>query len=408
MTAIKTIVLWVLALSVAAWALWRVSRGRRALADGRWSPRFVHMVAVLFVALGGCPRSAPDSVPATPPPRADVDPGRVPEPTVALAKEPPAALARGLRGHFELAAERGDLSDMTRAMIDGQWTDAIAYAEGVASVAGGQALRDALVELCRQRARRVAPTFEQIASAVAAAGELPVYYAPLAAALWRELHALSTDSLDAAAVAGVLHQLEDQHRMAAALQRAQADTGPVTFRPWLKKSAPPRDYDPLTLPAGLDEAVRRAYAATDAGSWASESTLPLHLVSTDATVILHRSGKAIRLAAGTELKLRRLDVIEVAAQSRAPARFDNPLAGALSVAPGAMLTAWTVDRQLSAAARTAIDDLVERAMTGNDDAIARLESHLPAAATAIRRAVAATPAAAGAAKLRLVLALFDE
>src|SRR5262245_2991681 len=45
-------VLWVLAVIVALGVLWRISRGRQVIVRGRWTPRFIRMVAVVLVLFG--------------------------------------------------------------------------------------------------------------------------------------------------------------------------------------------------------------------------------------------------------------------------------------------------------------------------------------------------------------------
>ena len=47
-----SILLWVLALVVALGVLWRIARGRHVVLRGRWTPRFVRMVAIVLVVLG--------------------------------------------------------------------------------------------------------------------------------------------------------------------------------------------------------------------------------------------------------------------------------------------------------------------------------------------------------------------
>jgi len=55
--------LWLLALAVALFVLWRVWRGRPVVLRGRWGPRFVRVVAVVLVVLGAAEEGRPAPVP---------------------------------------------------------------------------------------------------------------------------------------------------------------------------------------------------------------------------------------------------------------------------------------------------------------------------------------------------------
>lgn len=55
--------LWLLAVAVALFVLWRAWRGRPVVLRGRWEPRFVRMVAVALVVLGAAEKGRAAPVP---------------------------------------------------------------------------------------------------------------------------------------------------------------------------------------------------------------------------------------------------------------------------------------------------------------------------------------------------------
>lgn len=212
--------------------------------------------------------------------------------------------------------------------------------------------------------------------------------------LWVRSGPGSTEEL-----AALYARLERHARTVDALILAMAETGPVTFLPWRRKSAPPADYKAVRVPEGLLDAARARFATLDAGTWRSEATVTLTL---GGTATLHRQGTATPVQ-GT-VRLGRLDVIELAS----PATVQLGSATVTLARTWGPTTAWTLPARLSASDEATVRALVHAARDGSASAIDDLSRALPVVHAAIRIALAETPDAEGAPALRSLLTLFDE
>lgn len=365
MSAVKTALLWLAALVVAALVLRRLRRGDRVVLKGRLSPRLVRMVAVVVVWLGWQPGDAH----AAPDPRCDTLPS-APATDGAQGgdqvKDAPTArrVIAPRRPPVDLTCEPG----AEAALIEGH--------------------------VNRTASQRAAALF-QVARVLAEKARLE----PVDLATLRDLYR----DADRRAV---------EHEAVIA---ALAEVGPPVFRPWMSKAAPPPGWrDTPSAPPGFRAALDKALQTASAGTWDSEATLPLELVSgasahhqapLDARPALIRYGQPVPLSDGARLTLRRLDIVRAGER---PLVARHPLLGEITVPAGGALTAWNLPRHLSPAGKGVVAELVAAAGACDRRAQASLMRVLPAAHEAIREALATPGTTPGQPALRLILALFDE
>jgi hypothetical protein len=200
-----------------------------------------------------------------------------------------------------------------------------------------------------------------------------------------------------------------------AVIKALAEVGPPVFRPWMSKAAPPPGWrDTPEAPPQFRPALERALAAVTSGTWESESTLTLEVVSgvsrhfrgdPEKQASLIRHGQRHRLELYT-FNLTRLDI--VTASTDAPLVLKHPTLGTLTIPPGHVLTAWNAPTYLAEPAIKHVASLVAAASKCERAAQAALLQVLPAAHSAIRTSLTAPRATPGQPALRLMLTLFDE
>lgn len=227
----------------------------------------------------------------------------------------------------------------------------------------------------------------------------PAYDAALAAHLWRAVRTTAVrDAAASNARVRLYARLHRHHRVIDAIKRAEARTGPVEIRPWLKKSMPPANYDSVRVPRGLARAVRRAYQDATATTWI---TLGLQLTVRGGPLTLARSGTLRSVTDGQPLRLSRLDVIHTSQ----PVELGLDDGRVVKLGGGEELTLFDLPSKLSATDRRAIEDLVQAGATGDRKALDTLEAQLGITHAAIRDHLAAH---AGASPLRGLLVIFDE
>lgn len=203
----------------------------------------------------------------------------------------------------------------------------------------------------------------------------------------------------------LLARLDRHARVADGLVLAEAEVGPVRYSPWRKKSAPPRDWDDLQIPEGLEGAADAGFLRAARTTWRTEATVELTLAEGSGT--LYRAGEGTPLKAGDRLVLARLDVLvlDPGPNGEGNARLTHAMLGEIARGPRSM--SGRHGPLLQHDARAVLDPLVSAGMAGDAAAQQRLGSMLPLAHTAIRAAVADRPDAPGAAALRMLLDQFD-
>jgi len=421
-SGLKAVALWALAAALVAWVLWRRLRGRPAVLPEGVPFRVIHLVAVLLVAMGCGPTSdsrqpSSPSSPATSSTAMSSSPATRRGVLLVRSETPfPASLTEESMFFWTAAVDSSRLGGGGWFAVDADFLIRNDYEGAVARTSQSNAadpmhrVRAGVRKYARGRSAGDVPTPTELASLLTLASDNALYYAPFGAYLWRQLETISVHDHDTAmAVANFSSALDDYMRVAESLLQAGAAVGPASYRPWMKMAPPPRGYNPPpSIPAGYLAAARQAYQRGDSGSWASEATLPLRVVETATDPVLHRSGHEIPLGPGTELDLRRFDVIHVPSSATAATILEHPELGRISVPPGEVLAAWNLPGRLSSDAQRRLRERVTAALGGNEDAVSRLEAQLPAAHVGIRDALERSPSAPGAPALRTLLTLYDE
>lgn len=363
---------------------------------------------------GGPPPPTPASGDAGPGGSQEVDvPGWDPA-ALRSTEALPAELGQRPRAHFAAALPRSRWqrvrAPLTRcASAPGNCEAARAALEGLEGWPGAEphdvhGLRRVLEPHVQRVQRGELDSVAQLGALLDAAELVPVYDAAWAAYLWTRLRSVPVPSDDpgqSVARARLLGRLHRHLRVVDAFSLASQRVGPVQMRPWLKKSAPPRDFDRLEIPPGLVDEGRKTFEAATAGTF---DTLELPMSVQRGRVDLARAGDVRSVAAGGRLRLRRLDVVRARTESRLHVADDVVLV----LPAGEELTAFDAPARLDAATTQAIEADVAAALAGDEAALARVEARIVLSHQAIRQALQREPQAPGAAALRTVLVIFDE
>lgn len=218
----------------------------------------------------------------------------------------------------------------------------------------------------------------------------------LAAQVWQRSSRVQGPPKDLVALyARVLRHV----RVVDALVLAHAETGPVRYLPWRRKSAAPEGYKAMEVSPDLLAAAQKHFAVVDGGTWVREATVLLELTEGEAT--LWRDGKEQALEVGATVTLTRLDVVVLDGAMR-HAEAGKVVHGRKAV------TARDLPLFLHWEAGAYVKKKVEAALEGDRSAVDQLGAVLPVAHRAIRSGVARAPDAEGAPALRTLLALFEE
>ncbi|MCC6623131.1 MAG: hypothetical protein IT385_17870 [Deltaproteobacteria bacterium] len=392
----------------------RLLRRDRLLATGRLIPRVARLTALALVSLGW--RPVLDEARAAPP---DPRPAPTPEPCTApdarLAKRPGArpsapAPAPEVLADLQRGAFRASL--LEPHVNRGEWPIRRAWLieQVSAERAHGASALDRAIMAHLADPGAATPASARRLLELARADQHP----DLALVGWAfrvarpfaeraDLDRAAQDDLAALFAEAALHA-----RVHQAIVETLAETGPVTFRPWMSKAAPRPEWTGVEVPDGFWPAFERRLPTAGAGTW-DEPALEVRVASGGAGARLVAWGVASPLADGRPLQLARLDLVRA---GDAPLVLEHATLGTITVAPGRALTALNVHRLLAPEKRKLIDDLITRAQRCDGDALTALQAIMPAAHAAIR-AVAQRPAPPppmrdGAPALRVLLALFDD
>lgn len=240
-----------------------------------------------------------------------------------------------------------------------------------------------------------------------AAERVSLFDAAFAAHLWRaaeRVPAPALGDLQALERRALLYgRLAHHHRVTRALITTSATLGPITQRAWLKKSAPPPGWRSLQTPAGFEEAAKLRFDADTDGPWETVG-LTVRFTTDDAPVVVYRRGVASELASQRSHRWGRLDVLLIASATRVTIGDDL----VIEVPAGSVLTHASLAAALPADAAARIDELITRALGGDDEAVTELEPLLPLAHARLRAQLDASPIAAGGPPLRTILVGYEE
>ncbi|MDA7977272.1 MAG: hypothetical protein MPJ50_00720 [Pirellulales bacterium] len=226
--------------------------------------------------------------------------------------------------------------------------------------------------------------------------------------LWRKTEHVSATA-NKEQLRDAFARIQQQARITDALIQANFEVKPTKFQPraWMSKAGPPRNLrltEQVTV-VSLLSAAQRAYARNTPTTWQRDAVLRLKLTDNSAPATLWRDGDRITLQPGTTFRFGRLDLL----QAGGDIHLQDVQFGTLAIANDEIVTVWMLPSFLEANGATKLDELVEKALHDDDENAARqLEIALPLSHLAIRKGLAAQPDAAGAPRLRLILALFDD
>jgi hypothetical protein len=403
--------LWALAATLAVAVLWRLYRGKNIVLRGKWSPRVVRMVAIILVVMGVGVENSP-SAPVTPP----ADKNK----TDAKSDELPAAVTTTtIRQWFgvqmPLRTENRWLQfkqDLTLAVQSPGSSNLPALKNSALGVVTPEKVAalfvndiDAL-ESKKELPRLDGKEFLAIYDAMESGG----YYDHwLNAYLWRRTaNARFADDRQQAEVYARMYR---HARLTDALIRAHGEVKPYTIgaRAWMSKMGPGPAEHKLEDKGLADmlEATRKNYAALDGGTWKRDGIAVLTVAKDSPAPVLLRAGRRQPLPSGETIRFGRLDLIETPDGDK-PVSLEHAWLGPVTLPAGRTVSVWQLSSLVSDEGQKKIDKTVRAALDGDEDAADRLELALPLAHAAIRDAVAGSPKAKLAPRLRMMLALFDD
>ena len=404
--------LWVAAIVLALLIAWRARRGKHVVLRGRLSPRLIRMVVVVLVVLGfgGEEKSNPtaDAAPLLPLKNDPYDqlPQAISADTVkkwvTLERQSPAwsefklaytkAAASGRPTPAQFARLRQLVGQLPNAMQSFIQADIDAWADGKPTPSAEPA---------------------EVLRMLSVAESFGCYDHWLTAYLWRKTAGPAKPE-DAKKRVEIYARLRQHARITDALIRAHAQIRPVMMSPraWMSKAGPSKEQ--RAIGAAFELAVKdmlkvaaEVYPATDEGTWLRDGLAQLRAVKGSPTPALIRGGRTKGFPADETVRFGRLDLLETPAGD-APAVVENPWLGKIELPAGRVISAWELPSFLSKEARETVRKAVKDALDGDEASAERLERALPLVHSFVREGLKDTPAAKGAPRLRLILALFDD
>jgi hypothetical protein len=235
-----------------------------------------------------------------------------------------------------------------------------------------------------------------------AAERAALFDAAFAAHLWRAAEQIPVTK-DAEPRARLYDRLARHHHVVLALVASTGTLGPITQRPWLKKSAPPPDWREQQIPVGFEQTARGLLAAGVSGPWDSVGVSVRF--ETDGTApTLHRNGSSSAAPVRQAFRWGRLDVLGFAADTRVLLASGI----VIDVPVGAVLTHASLAGLMSASTRGQLDALIDQALGADRQALGELEVLLPIACAQLRSRLATSPDEPGAPALRTMLVGYEE
>ncbi len=401
-------VLWLLAIVVSVWVLWRLARGRRVVLRGRVTPTLARMVIVVLVSLGiGSERVEGQGA------RSPAAAGRAQDGSLPAGLD--AIVLTAWRHNFARAVDwRSRTSPMS------EWAQLKAFITGLERedvkslpttntfVSGGcpETFRALVIgEVLAVAAGLPAPQVKA-GELLSVLGNLERrgYFDPwVPGYFWRRSEGIEGSQLPA-----LYSRLARHARVANTLLRAANDLE-FPLRPrraWTSKAAGPskvyREREAKTQRA-FARAVSRVYDQCDAGPWVKDGTVTLEVFADSAPVTLYRDGVARRIEPGESFEFGRLDVLAAPSEG---ATLRHALVGRIDLVD--FQTAHSLPLRLSAEAVERVAGFVRQSAAGDAANITRLQSALPLVNVALRDALIDGPNAPAAPAWRTLLFLFDD
>jgi hypothetical protein len=396
--------LWVLAVGAALLILYRLWRGHNVVLGGRWSPRFIRMVAVILVLLGAGAEGG-----AAPLPTKD-------KPASGQGEEQlPPAVTDKLVVHWLQVQQRGGWAQFKQAFV--QFTlsphDPQAKANAQQFVGTLPArlanLVSADLDALAAGKQTPRPDLHDLALVLDELELTGLFDHWANAYLWRKTPA-AVGEKDRVRLTEWMARLHRQARLTDTLIRARAQVKPFMLPPraWMSKAGPRREWVAMEEKAGADvlAAARKLYPLTGTGTWERDGCVALTVAKDSAAVVQIRAGHEDKPAPLAAVRLTRLDLLQTPAGDT-PVVLEHAWLGRITLPADRLLSVWDLPGCLSEEARKKVTDAVGAALDGDEAAPRRLEQALPFVQVLLREKLAAAPATKGG-KLRLILSLFDD
>jgi hypothetical protein len=428
--------LWVGAALVAGYIVYRIWRRKPVILRGKVGPRVLRIVAILLVLFGlgvddrPAQATQPGGFPGAPGVSGGPGGGRVP-----VAAEQPAPLAENLTPQqieMWLIRQRFAQGEQGENLLQASpwrfFKSVYARLETSPNSPDAPKLRELLdaslkqmpepfvtlikADLDARAAGKQPPTVTatkllEVARVMEANGYIDAW---LIAYLWR--HTAPLDATNDPKAAELMTLLSRQVRIVHALIKAYAQVKPTDLGPrvWMSKAGPPAGFSAHGLDRAALIQMSKAYAEeagkVDLGPWVKDGVALFKLPEKGATPLLVREGKKTELKPGDTLRLGRLDVLVV--PGGADVVLEHEVFGKVKLPAGQVLLVWDLPRLLDDAGRQAVSKVVRAALDGKEEATRQVEQALPLVQRTLREELQRQPGAPGAAKLRLMLALFDD
>lgn len=409
--------LWLLAMTVALLILFRWWRGRNLVLNGRWSPRFVRMVAVVLVMLGvsaeeSRPASnaapAPDDKQGKTKPAEDL-PSCIHEKSLQkwLAFQNPGnELARIKQGYLTICQTPGQPNDRTLLTVQTQ-----------ARATLPEKFRELfLAEVDARATGKKSPAVRanDLLTAMDQLEQAGCFDHWINAFLWQKT-ALVVES-EPRQLVQVYSRIHRHARLTNALIAAQAQVRPLFQhgRAWTSKAGRPLDRelalaeaDPRQMAIEMAKTLPKLYPQADAGSWQQDGHTLFTVPKDSAPITVIRGGQGRLTQDNPAILIGRLDLIETVPSDR-QAKIQHAWLGEVQLPAGRVISPWDLPAFLSEEGKTKLNETVAHALEGNAAAANRLEKALPLAHAALREALAKSPTSKGAPRMRLILSLFDD
>lgn len=409
-----TPILWTLAIVVALGILWRTWRGKPVILRGRWTPRFVRMVALLLVFFGsGDTPSEAAPVPVGDPKKANTDdpfPATITQQILQLQAQ------RQLWTSDFLAVKR----ELTLILQSGGKRP---EAQMRALETGLQKLPPKMQAMLREDLKAVLeknesarPTAAELLAVLDEAEQHGYIDFWLVGYLWRKSeHALAGAQRKPAI--DLMGRLRRHARLATACTAALAqvkhtiDAPPIAWRSkggFAKKPRPDElNKQQLIFPPNYMATVQKLYQRAEPGTWEEQGFTMFSLEKGATSVTLIRAGQGQVPRTEGLLPLARLDLLETGAGDK-PAVLVHRVYGRIELPAGRLYSVWDIPQHLSVKGKAALSQTIADALAGKEDAARLLEIHLPIVAPILRDELKKNPGMIGAPRLRLILTQFDE
>lgn len=392
------------------------TRGRDDGSASTFARRAITATAVGLAVLGACTLQRESSEPSNTSPSAEGETGSGtdetdPTPTATSASASPTEWPASLD-------EPGQHAYAAWMQMDGAWKS-ITLPQLIAWEQGGPAPEifssrshagvdeTVIAAFERELGRHVKRGFGQgniadLLDLLDAAERAGLFDAAFAAHLWRSAEQIAATQ-DHEPRAKLYDRLARHHHVVLALVATTANIGPISQRPWLKKSAPPPDWREPRLPAEFEKSARGVLSAGVSGPWDSVG-ISVRFEGEGPAPTLHRGGAASAAPFRQAFRWGRLDVLVFAADTR----VSLPSGIAIDVPAGAALTHASLARLMSTSTRAQVDALIDLALDGDPSALGEIEVLLPIVCSQLRTRLAASSDAEGAPALRLMLVSYEE